>query len=178
MSQRLDSLYVGILTVGAIALPANAVNSDSQVAAGANIDSGKVGQEPGLNYAQAPGADIATATQDLTICNVAGTIDSVQAVVTGVQATGDRSATVMVQKSTGGGAFANVLSAVITLDSSATIRVAVSGTVSVPAFAAGDVLRVVVTQVAGTTGTRPPGAAGDRDPEEGGQPLSGAAGAS
>ncbi len=166
MSNRLDSLTVGTVNVTSAAnLPDSSIRN-ANIAAG-SVDSGKLGQEPALNYYQAPGSDIATATADLHVCNVAGVVDSVQAAVTGVIASGvhalvhsrvsERSVTVDILKSTGGGAFASILTSVLTLNSSNTIRVPVDATITTTAFAAADLYRITVTQVAGTTGTRPQG---------------------
>ncbi len=155
--QKLESSSIPTLVVTSTLTPPAGFLSNSHVAAGAAIDSGKLGQEPALNYYQAPGSDIATATADLHVCNVAGVVDTVQAAVTGVIASGDRSVTVDILKSTGGGAFASILTSVLTLNSSNTIRVPVDATITTTTFAATDLLRIVVTQIAGTTGTRPQG---------------------
>jgi len=61
------------------------------------------------------------------------------------------------QKSTGGGAFATILTGTITLDSANTIRVAEAGTLTAgAACVVGDILRVVIT-VGGSSGTNPQG---------------------
>ncbi|SRR6266516_181430 len=63
--------------------------------------------------------------------------------------------TIDLQKSSGGGAFATVLSAVITLNSASPPRVSVAGAISSSALAQGDVLQIVITATAGggTLGT-------------------------
>ncbi len=156
MSGSLDQLYVGRLSAGAFTIPASTVTNAS-VADAAGIEAEKVVHQFSLDYAQAPGSDIAAATMDLHICQAAGEVVAIQAAVTGVIASGDRSATVDVQKSTSGGAFASILTAVITLDSANTIRVPEAGTVTGGTTTTGAILRIIVVQPAGTTGTRPQG---------------------
>ena len=158
MGQSLDQLHVTNLTATNFTPPASCV-TNAAVAAAAGIAATKLVHQFSLDYAQAPGSDIATATLDLHIAQATGEIVAFEAAITGVVATGDRSVTVDLQKSTGGGAFATVLSAAITLDSGNALRVLEAGTVSTTTFADGDLLRVVVTQVAGSTGTRPQGLA-------------------
>lgn len=156
LRQEGDLYVTGNISGGSISLSSGAV-TNSSVVANAGIERTKVVQQLQLPYAQAPGSDIATATLDLYLARAAGTVVSVEAAVTGVAATGDRSVTVDVHKSTGGGAFATILSAPITLDIANALRVLEAGTVSSAAYVDGDLFRMIVTQVAGTTGTRPQG---------------------
>ncbi len=152
-----QDLYVsGNLSAQTVTLPASSVTNAAIIAAAA-IDATKVVQQFCSEYAQAPGSDIATATLDAHIAYAAGTLVSVQAAVTGLAATGDRSATIDLQRSTAGGAFATVLSAPITLSIADTIRVPDTATISSAAYVAGDLFRWVITQVAGSSGTRPQG---------------------
>ncbi len=151
-----DIYVVGNLSAQTFTLPASSVTNAS-IQAAAAIDRTKVIHQLHLPYAQAPGSDIATATLDLYIARAAGTVVSFEAAITGLAATGDRSVTVDLHKSTAGGAFASVLSAAITLDIANTIRVLEAATVSSAAYVDGDLFRIIVTQVAGTTGTRPQG---------------------
>lgn len=64
---------------------------------------------------------------------------------------GDKVVTVDLKKSTGGGAWTTVLSAPITFAAAAAVRTLVTGTISVPAYVAGDLFQAVVT-VSGSTG--------------------------
>ncbi len=150
-------LYVtGSISGASFTPPASSITNAS-IAAAAGIDRTKVVHQLQLPYAQAPGSDIATATLDLYIARAAGTVVSFEAAITGLAASGDRSVTVDLHKSTGGGAFATVLSAPIALDIGNTIRVLEAATVGSAAYVDGDLFRIIVTQVAGTTGTRPQG---------------------
>ncbi len=74
-----------------------------------------------------------------------------------VAATGNSTVTVDLQKSTGGGAFATVLTGTVQLDVGDPAIVPVAGTlVATPTYVAGDVFRIVQTISAGT-GTLPTG---------------------
>lgn len=74
-----------------------------------------------------------------------------------VQATGaDRTVTVDLLRSTGGGAFASIMSATIDIDDGTTILVPVVGVLSTTQLVAGDVLKWVVT-VAGAAGAQAKG---------------------
>ncbi len=108
------------------------------------------------HYHQNPGANAVAETTDVHIAQAAGTVKSFQAALTGVVPSVDRTVTLDLQRSTGGGAFATVLSAVITLSTSNTIRVAVAATISSAAYVAGDVFRVIAA-LAGSSGTNPQG---------------------
>lgn len=151
-----DLHVAGALSCNSFTPPASCITNNSVVAA-ALIDRTKLVHQLALPYYQAPGSDIATATADIYIARATGSVVSFEAAVTGTAATGDRSVTVDLHKSTGGAAFATVLSAAITLNSSDTIRVNDAATISSASYVDGDLFRVVVTQVAGTTGTRPQG---------------------
>lgn len=68
----------------------------------------------------------------------------------GVQATGaDRTVTVDLQKSTGGGAFATVLSSTVDITDGTTVRSMIAGAINNTAIIEGDILQVVIT-VAGS----------------------------
>lgn len=86
----------------------------------------------------------------------AGTLKSISAMVTEVAAVGAYLATVDLKKSTGAGAFASILSAVITLDNAVMLRNNVAGTISDTAIATGDCFSIVLA-VSGASGTRPAG---------------------
>jgi hypothetical protein len=151
-----DHYYTGNVRFRDVDLSEQCVNDD-HVASDADIAATKLVHQFPLNYTQAPGSDIATATLDLHIAYGDGDIVSVEAAVTGVAATGDRSVTVDLHKSTGGAAFATVLSAPITLDIGNALRVLEAGSLSTTTYLDGDLLRMIVTQVAGSAGTRPQG---------------------
>lgn len=119
-------------------------------------------------YSQPIGATVASASVDVFIATEVCNLASFK-VFNSTAPTGDRSFTVDLQKSTGGGAFATILSAVITRNSSDTDRTTESATISSAALIAGDVLRVVVAYTAGTTGTLPLGVTAQIMVEQNGQ---------
>jgi len=94
-------------------------------------------------------------TQDVHIVRGAtGTLLGFEASINGTIATGaDRTVTVDLQKSTGGGAFSTVLSSTIGFTNSSTLRTAVAGVFSVTGLVDGDQLAVIVT-VAGSAGNQ------------------------
>jgi hypothetical protein len=82
------------------------------------------------------------------------TLLAVQATITETIATGsDRTVTIDVKKSTGGGAFASVLGSPIVLDHTATLRAVTTASISSAGFVTGDILQVTVT-VAGSAGNQ------------------------
>jgi hypothetical protein len=98
-----------------------------------------------------PTTSLAALTKLLHIVRGAsGTLVSVEVAVT-VAAGGDRAATVDLQKSTGAGAFATVLSAPIAVTNGLAVRTATAGTISSASLTDGDILQAVVA-VSGTTG--------------------------
>lgn len=119
------------------------------------LSADKAVHEHKFHYAQAPGVNIAAATQLAAILRAAGTIEAIEVAITGA-ASGDRTATVDLQKSTGGGAFATVLSSVVTINSSTVVRTPAAGVVSSNTLADGDILELIVA-TGGSSGTQPQG---------------------
>lgn len=103
-----------------------------------------------LRYTQNNGAAVAAATSVQYIARGAGSLVQLKAAITGVISTGGDSVTVDVQKSTAGGAFATVLSAVMTFNSASTLRTVTNATPTTTAFIAGDLIAIVVA-VSGTS---------------------------
>lgn len=130
---------------------------DSHVSADTSkrIDADKLVHQFPVQYGQASGSSIAAATQNVHLARGAGTVESVEITYDTV-GTGDRTVTVDYKKSTAGGAFATILSAVITIATGATVRIPIVGTVSSAAYVDGDVFQFVVA-LGGTTGTQPQG---------------------
>lgn len=155
MSNAVDRLHVTQLSASSFTPPASCI-TNAAIVDSAGIDAAKVVHQFSLDYTQAPGSDVVAATQDLHIAQAAGTVEAVEAVLTGQIPSVDRTAVIDVQKSTAGGAFASVLTATLTLNSSNTIRVPVDATVNTSAYADADILRIVVT-LGGSSGTHPQG---------------------
>jgi hypothetical protein len=123
------------------------------VAAAAGIAASKLVHHFPVSLSQAAGSVVASETRVVHIAKAAGTIAYVAVVTDTAPTGGDKAFTVDVKKSTGGGAFASVLSAVVTVNSSSTSKTPQAGTVSVAAYAAGDVLEIVIA-ASGSTGTQ------------------------
>jgi len=87
-----------------------------------------------------------------------GTLLEVTAAITEAQATGNYAVTVDLKKSTGGGAFASVLSSTLTLNSGNTLYVPVLATINTSSLIASDILLIVVT-VSGNSGAQAQGLA-------------------
>lgn len=96
-------------------------------------------------------------TKDVHIVRGAsGTLLGVEAAIDVVATGGDRTITVDLHKSTGGGGFATVLSSTIGFNSGSSVRTAVAGVLSATSLVDGDILRVVVS-VAGAAGAQAQG---------------------
>jgi hypothetical protein len=130
---------------------------DADIAESANIAARKTIARRSLDVELfGPTTTIAALTKLLHIARAAGTIVAVEAIIT-VQATGaDRTVTVDLQKSTGGGAFATILSTTVNIDNTTVVRTAVLAVVSNTDLVDGDILQAVVT-VAGSAGNQAQG---------------------
>lgn len=164
MSSSIDVLYVGTFSAGKASLPAGCV-ADSQIAAGAPgsyVQATKLihqdtGAASGLMLF-GPAVTITALTQTLGMARGAGTLVSFGVWIE-VQATGaDRTVTIDLQKSTGGGAYATVLTATIGLSNATAVRTLVTAALASAAYVAGDIFRAVVS-VAGVAGAQAQGLA-------------------
>lgn len=141
--------------VGTLNVPAGSITA-AGIAAGANIETTKTVHRHAVNYSQASGASVASATVPIYIAR--GTTVTLQAIEVAilVAAAGAATVTIDLQKSTGGGAFATVLTGTIDIDSSTTVRTAVVGTLNTTGGTDGDIWQLVITATAGG-GTLPQG---------------------
>lgn len=149
-----DVHVIGNLSSQTLEVPAGSVVNAS-VSPTANIDHDKTQDVVFGRHVQASGADVAAATQIVhcvrgangaTLLEVAVTLDTAP---TG----GNKQFTVDVQKGNSAGAFATVLSAVVTIDNTKANRTTYTGTITTSAFAQHDICRVVVTP-SGSTGSQ------------------------
>jgi hypothetical protein len=138
--------------VGTVELPANSVE-DATVKVGTQIDHEKLIHLHLASHQQSQAGDVVTARHIIHVCKFAATIEYVQVCIDDAPTGGDKQYTVDVRRSTGGGAWTTVLSAVVTVNSSSGNRTVVLPTVSVINLAAGDLLAAVVT-ASGSTGTQ------------------------
>ncbi len=150
-----NDLHVfGNLSAKTMTVPASSVTNNS-VSAAAAIAATKLEHQFALGYTQVPGAAIVAATQDVHIVHgQTGEVVSFEAAITGAIATGaDRTVNVDLQKSTGAGAFATILTATILLDNTDVLRTVNAATISSANLVDGDILRVIIT-VAGAAGAQ------------------------
>lgn len=138
---------------GSVTLPANSVDEDNVTTAALFAADNLMARFPVFTE-QAAGSAVTAQTHVVHVAAYAGAVTGVEAVCA-TAPTGDYTITVDVQKSTGGAAFATILTATFDLDSGNSDRVLEAGTVdgTKDDYADGDILQVVVT-VSGSTGTQ------------------------
>ena len=150
-----DMRVLGNLSSTSLSVPSGSIN-DAAIAAGSagtNISSDKVRHQFSLELNQDTGTATTAQTRIVHIARGPGVIVGVSAVADVAPTGGDKAATVDVKKSTAGGAFASILSAVVTLNSSSTSKVVQAGSLSVTSFVAGDLLEIVIA-ISGSTGSQ------------------------
>lgn len=155
MSNRItgDFHVAGTITSTNIALPSASVG-DSQVIAAAGIAASKLEHQHSLSATQAQGTDVVTATTLVhLVTGTTGTIERVNVLPITAPTGGDKEYTVDIQKASGTGSPATVLSSVVTVDSSSVDKTEQAGTISVSSLLDGDWLQVVVT-ASGSTGSQ------------------------
>lgn len=136
-------------------LPDGTVDNDAVVSL-ADIDAAKLEAETIITYSQT--GTIVAATEYVHIVRgSSGTLVALEAAITETIATGgDRTVDIDIQKSTGAGAFATVLSATIQFDSADVLRTLSAGAFSSTSLTDGDLLAIVIT-VAGSAGNQAEG---------------------
>ena len=123
---------------------------NASVSPSAGIAATKTVHQFPLSHTQNDGSDVTTQTELIHIAYGAGTVVAVEAVCDQAP-DGDETITIDLLASSGGGAFATMLTAAIVLDSGNTDRVAEAGTVSGSnTYADGDILEITVVDGAGT----------------------------
>jgi len=152
---RLESdLYVnGNVSMASVSLPAAAVRN-ANIEGNAGIEASKVVHRFPTHYRQDEGADVASKTAPVHIAAAAATVAAVKVLCVTAPTGGDKQYTVDVKKGNQAGAYATILTGVVTINSSKANREVTSGTLSgTPTLAAGDSLQVVVT-ASGSTGSQ------------------------
>jgi len=142
-----DLVVQGRIVCSAFSPPAGCI-PDAAIPAGANVDPQKLGQERELHYAQASGANVVSEGKVIYTARKAGTVVELDIFpdTAPVGTAGQLGFTVDLQKSTGGGAFASLLTAAYQIDGTKTSRTQYNGSLSgAPAYAAGDALKIVIT---------------------------------
>jgi len=144
-----------IVFKGGVTLPSGVIGN-TDIESGAEIDASKLDHQYMLTHTQADGSDVVAQTDIVHIAKAAGELVAVEAVVDQVP-TGDYTVTIDVQKSTGGGSFATLMSATVVIDSDNTDRTLEAGSIAgTTTYADGDLIAIVVT-VAGSSGTQAQG---------------------
>lgn len=134
--------------------PPDASVGNAAVAAGANIAASKLEHRHSPAHAQASGSDVATKSEVIHIVRGAtGTLVAFEVAIDTAPTGGDKQFTVDLQVSTGGGAFATVLSSVVTVNQTDADRTISNATLASTALVDGDALKVVVT-ASGSTGSQ------------------------
>jgi hypothetical protein len=135
---------------GLVTLPANSVDENTLKTASL-FPADNLVHRFAKDHRQKTGTAVASVTEEIHIAAYAGIVDSIEAVVSTV-AIGNATVTIDLQKSTGGAAFATVLTSTFVMDSTNTVRVVEAGAVDATKddYVAGDVFRLVVTSDAGT----------------------------
>lgn len=167
---RIKELVVETLSVSTeMALPSGSVENDD-VAAAAAIAANKLKHRHAVAYAQADGADVASETKLVHLAYLAGTIVDVSVRVNTAPTGGDKAFTVDVKKAADAGAFATVLSSVVTINSSSVNNTKVAGTIdgAQDDVTADDAIQVVIA-TSGTTGSQGQGLIVEITVEENGQ---------
>ena len=138
-----------------VSLPSGSVNN-ADIVAGANIADTKINHRRQYDLAQDLGTVSTTQAKAFPIYNTQTILGVLVQIA--VVPTGDHTVVVDVKKSTGGGAFASILSSAYTINSTSTALTvyypALSGS---PSLAAGDILELSIT-AAGSTSTQGQGA--------------------
>jgi hypothetical protein len=139
-----DTFVRGALSAKTLAIPPGTI-TDAAVSASAGIAATKVVHQFPARVSQASGSAVVTRTELVHVVRGAtGAVTGFE-VACAVVPTSTDTVVVDLQKSTGGGAFASVLSSTITLNSASTVRTAYAATISAASLVDGDVLQVVVT---------------------------------
>jgi hypothetical protein len=130
---------------GAVNLPTDTIDENNVKSATLFAAENVEHRSPaGEAAAQASGAAVAAANTIVHVAEYAGTIEDFSVGIDTAPTTTD-TVTIDLKKSTGGGAWATVLSSTIQFTSSDSDRSVKSGTLSTTTFAADDMLRVEVT---------------------------------
>lgn len=146
-----DTHVNGSLTVKTFVPPAGCIDN-AAVKANAQIAASKLVNRQRFTHTQS--GTVAAATEYIFIARAACTIAAIEACIPDTIATGaDRTVNVDLQKSTGAGAFATVLSATIEFDNGSVLRTVSTGTLASDTLVDGDILRLVIT-VAGSAGNQ------------------------
>lgn len=142
--------------MASITIPGGTITS-TEVSSTADLNGKQVRSHYGKDSRQVNGSNVAAKTEVIHTAKAAGSVTAFKVAVVTAPTGGDLAFTADLQKSTGGGAFATILSAVVTINSTKTDRSVTAGTVSSAAYSAGDIFQIVYA-VTGSTGSQGQGA--------------------
>lgn len=117
------------------------------------LPASKVIHQYAVQYGQAGGSAVVAVTFPVHTFYRDGTLIAVEVTPLVAPTGGDKAFTVDVQKGNQAGAFATVLSSLVTINNTKADRQVVAGSLSSTAMADGDTLEVIIA-VSGTTGTQ------------------------
>jgi hypothetical protein len=152
-THRGDLDIQGNLSASSMSIPAGTV-TNSDIASVAGIEATKLEHRYAIQYQQADGSDVATATVPVHIVRGAtATIQDVEVVCVDAPEGGDKTFTVDVHYGNASSALATVLSAPISYGTANPDLTVVGGTLATSALTAGDTLVVIVT-ASGSSGNQ------------------------
>lgn len=154
-----DLLILGQFSCNTLNAPAGCI-SDAQIAVGTPIQATKTVHQFSHCAAQPDGVNVAAVTQLLHVARAGSTGGAVLEfdVAVTTPPTGAMQFTVDLQRSTAGGAFASILTGVVTITAANTARQTVQAALATTAYLAGDQFQIVVTP-SGGSGTQAQGMA-------------------
>lgn len=129
----------GTFSCERLVAPAGSISNDA-IGAAAGVADSKLQHRHVLVHSQ---IEIAAATQNLLAMRFDGEVLAIEAAITDA-IVADRTITIDLQKSTGGGAFASILSTELVLDDASVLRELVAGVIQDADLLAGDILRLTV----------------------------------
>lgn len=156
MANNIDSdLNVqGAISARSFDLPAGTVEN-VDISSTANLAGGKMQMSQSHRHSQ--NGTVAAATEYLSITRGAtGTVVSLEAALNEQVPSGDKTVTIDLQVGNQSTAFATILSSTLVLDNTDSLREVNTATITTPALADGDVLKLTVA-IAGSTGDDPQG---------------------
>lgn len=147
-----DVIIQGNLSPGSITLPDSNI-IDAMVSGSADIAATKVRHQFPVMYTVDTGTDVTTKTRVIHIAKADGDIAAVEVVCETAPTGGDKAFTVDIQKGNAGGAYATILSSVVTMNNSDADRTLNTATLSTTTYLDGDQFKVIIT-TSGSTGTQ------------------------
>lgn len=134
---------------GTVELPASTVD-ENDLKTAALLPAAKLVTRFPKDHRQVTGTAITAKTEHVHIAKFAGIVKSIEASIHAA-ITGDNTVVIDVHRSTGGAAFATILSSALTINSGTAVRTATAATIDAAKddYVAGDVFAVIVT-VAGS----------------------------